>query len=110
MNHPITAFGEKRSCGVCINYSSILTKLIQEAGKYCTHYASDLFIEWEYILRAMDRGTFEGGTWIFAFRDMGVDSSVEEENKTYYKAIWQLDIETNEHIVRMTLQEKELEE
>lgn len=37
--------GTKREKGGWrINYSSILSKLIQEAGRWCEHYASDLFI------------------------------------------------------------------
>lgn len=40
-----------------INYSSILTKLIQEAGRWCEHYASDLFITWKHnIDKKLDDG------------------------------------------------------
>ena len=32
-----------------INYSSILTKLIQEAGRWTERYASDLFLGWRLM-------------------------------------------------------------
>lgn len=36
-----------------INYSSILTKLIQECGRLCEFYASDLFITWNSIVQKL---------------------------------------------------------
>ena len=57
-----------------INYSSILSRLIVEAGKRCEAYASDLFISWESMLN--DISKIEGNTnltYYFGFRDMGVD-------------------------------------
>ena len=33
-----------------INYSSILTRLIQEAGRWCEYYASDLFVQQKYSI------------------------------------------------------------
>lgn len=32
-----------------INTSSILTRLIQEAGRWCERFASDLFVSWRSI-------------------------------------------------------------
>lgn len=58
-----------------INYSNILTKLIQLAGINCKHYASDLFISWESLLKEMEeKGVdFAGGKYLFGFRESGVD-------------------------------------
>ena len=56
-----------------INYSSILSDLICKAGRYCKHYASDLFIEWESIKNCLDDPNYEGETYLFGFREMGVD-------------------------------------
>ena len=89
--------GERR---VGINYSTILTRLIQEAGRICEFYASDLFIDWRSIVEALEDGTIETGSYLFGFRDSGVDeakSVLYWYNETshgleHYSAIWKLDI------------------
>lgn len=91
-----------------INYSSILTRLIQEAGRWCEHYASDLFILWKYnVEQKLDNGTLETGTLVFAFRDSGVDNEEWYENHkseyNYYRAVWFLDVVTDEGKITMTL-------
>ena len=54
-------------CGkASINLSSILTVLIQEAGRWCRSYASDLFIYWSSLQKQVEDGTIrsvdvEGG-------------------------------------------------
>lgn len=60
-----------------INYSGILTKLIQEAGTVTANYASDLFISWECFLKEAEekmvsQNDFEITTF-FGFRENGVD-------------------------------------
>jgi len=86
-----------------INYSSLLTKLIQEAGRWCRSFASDLFISWEPIHRKLLDGSIESGTYLFGFREHGVDhdtyiKSRYENEAMYgsacheYRAIWRLDI------------------
>ena len=90
-----------------INYSSILTKLIQEAGRWCEHYASDLFILWEIVRDSLDYEQIETNHYVFAFRDMGVDEygSYERNKGTcyYYRAVWFLDLEVNDGTLTMTL-------
>ncbi|KAB1310618.1 hypothetical protein F3B56_27975 [Bacteroides ovatus] len=87
-----------------INYSSPLTKLIQEAGRWCRYYASDLFLWWNSMLKALaaDRGS---ASYLFGFRESGVDSADEiirqYQSAGYlmgdrYRAIWRLDVEVNE--------------
>lgn len=58
-----------------INYSNILTFLIQKAGKICKHYASDLFISWSSLENEMKQDGLEytGGKYLFGFRESGVD-------------------------------------
>lgn len=84
-----------------INYSTILTKLIQEAGRYCEHYASDLFISWNLIEQSLRDGTIESGVEMFGFREMGVDhlgfiySRAWNDYRNFekeYRSIWKLDI------------------
>lgn len=58
-----------------INYSSVLTRLIQEAGK-CEYYASDLFFDWNYmidILENIDQPKDFSLIRVFGFRESGVD-------------------------------------
>ena len=112
---PITADGqmERAASGPAfpaydINYSTILTILIQEAGRWCKAYASDLFIEWEDILEQL-RGQkpLQDGSHLFGFREFGVDYAQAILNNynsgeasmarliasNKYRAIWRLDIQ-----------------
>ena len=61
-----------------INYSSILTFLIQKAGKICKRYASDLFASWSSLEDEMKQDGLEynGGKYLFGFRESGVDHNV----------------------------------
>lgn len=60
-----------------VNYSRILTILIQEAGRVCADYASDLFISWESLLDEAEKKMKEKAdftlTTFFGFREQGVD-------------------------------------
>ena len=69
MNATIT---EAQGRSAEINTSSILTKLIQSAGRFCESYASDLFISWNSMLRDMERGVLKE-TYLFGMREAGVD-------------------------------------
>ena len=91
-----------------INYSSILTRLIQEAGRWCEHYASDLFVQWKYeIEQKLDNGTLETDTFVFAMYNSGVHHKAWYENHknehNYYRAVWFLDVVTDEGKIKMTL-------
>lgn len=95
-----------------VNYSTILTKLIQDAGRFCESFASDLFIDWGDVLRFCDAnvGNEAKKTFLFGFRQMGVDSGATVENRVMtndtmsryeYRALWRLDVETNGDKIRM---------
>lgn len=58
-----------------INYSGILTFLIQKAGTICAQYASDLFISWSVLEKELEEQgrDYSGGKYLFGFRDSGVD-------------------------------------
>lgn len=84
------------------NYSSVLSKLIVEAGKHCKSYASDLFISWESLLEKANGLDSENTvvTEYFGFRDSGVDGETFircrlENSGCYgenpYKAIYKVD-------------------
>lgn len=91
-----------------INTSSILTKLIQEAGRWCEYYASDLFIQWMYKVESKLRnGTLRTCSLVFAMRASGVDHrewyEIHKDEPGYYRAVWFLDVKTEENRIEMTL-------
>lgn len=91
-----------------INYSSILTKLIQEAGRWCEHYASDLFIIWKCnIDKKLDDGTMDTERFVFGFRKDGVDHKewyeLHKNDVGRYRAVWFLDVTVNDGKMKMIL-------
>lgn len=91
-----------------INVSDILTKLIKEVGRLCDSYASDLFVSWNEIQKKLDNGTMRGDElYVFAIRDGGVDHEQRYENHkdepNYYRAVWFLNVYTNDGQIKMTL-------
>lgn len=98
-----------------LNYSSILTKLIQEAGRWCRRYASDLFVDWHSLANDIDNGTLDSRTMLFGFREDGVDGNTficsrytqdRMISRYDYRALWRLDITVDDDgYVNMKLQE-----
>lgn len=83
---------------------------IQEAGRFCERYASDLFISWNIIeekLKDYDFGLTSGGKFLFGFRESGVDHKEfvlnqlngVEYGRYYYRSLWMLDIEISNSYV-----------
>ena len=82
------------------NYSDILTRLIQYAGRYCESYASDLFIHWIAIEKKLKDRNYKGEKLVLGFRDMGVDSNERvvdnyNDNSYYYRKIVTIEIVVN---------------
>lgn len=91
-----------------INTSSILTRLIQEAGRWCLFYASDLFVEWKYNVDVpLENGSMDDARIVFAFRESGVDDEFayerNKENHHYYRAVWFLDVKADDGEIEMVL-------
>lgn len=91
-----------------INYSSILTKLIQEAGRWCEYYASDLFILWKYdIDKKLNDGTMNTEQFVFGFRNDGIDRKewykLHKNDTDRYRAVWFLDVTVNDGKMEMVL-------
>lgn len=95
-----------------INYSSILTRLIQEAGRYCESFASDLFIDWAGIEKNLSDRDYCGGVYLFGFRKYGVDHnsyvlSRYNNDGRYaeyeYRSMWRLDITVDGDDITMKL-------
>ena len=90
-----------------INYSDILTKLIQFAGRYCESYASDLFIHWRAIEKKLKDRNYEGEKLVLGFREMGVDTNdwvvknYNESGSYYYRMIVTLEIVVNGNHIDM---------
>lgn len=83
-----------------INMSSIYTKLIQEAGRYCDFYASDMLYDIDKIHTIIQSG--ESGIVYIGFRDNGVDGNdyisvrEPEEIDSVYHAIYRVEIAQTE--------------
>lgn len=95
-----------------VNYSTILTKLIQSAGRFCKHYASDLFISWRCVDKDLHNAEVENKTYLFGMRKMGVDHDsyiLSRRNQGYisnvYSEMYRLDITRNENEVTLTFGE-----
>ena len=80
-----------------INYSDILTQLIQSCGRYCQRYASDLFIDWWEVVKELDKGEPIDKKNIFAIRKDGVDhDTIYEIRKKEggYHEVWELTVKS----------------
>lgn len=91
-----------------VNYSSILTRLIQEAGRWCERYASDLFIDWCIIKEKLETPACKSGNYFFGFRKDGVDGlsfilNRIAENSETYRSIWMLKVEVENDSISMEL-------
>lgn len=83
-----------------INYSDILTQLIQSCGRYCQRYASDLFIDWQAIVEELGKGEPINAKYIFAIRTNGVDHNAFYEirkGSEPYHEVWELTIRSTAH-------------
>ena len=105
---------EARGRNFDINYSSILTKLIQECGRLCEAWASDLFITWNIIDRKLKEKTMETSTYLFGIREMGIDYNEfilnrYENNGCFamheYRKIYRLDVVVDDDLIMMELYE-----
>ena len=101
----ITAVGQWIRTKYEINYSSVLTRLIQETGRWCEYYASDLFIWWDAVNRYLENrpGTNEEKTFVFGMYKSGVDNAESAVCKlkntsldNAYRAVWCLDVQEKE--------------
>lgn len=118
-NEPITTAGylSQYSHEWDINYSSILTALIQSAGRYCQNYASDLFIDWFAIAKRLensdDRYTDGVYEYLFGIRKSGVDGInyiLSQANNNdigyfsqYYSEIFKLTVTIDADNIKMEL-------
>lgn len=83
--------------GFDINCSSILTSLIQKAGRWCERYASDLFIIWSSLEKRLEDINYTGEKLVLGFRESGVDKNEivvrnYNANSYYYREIVTLEI------------------
>ena len=99
-----------------VNYSGILSKLIRVAGKTCTAYSSDLFRDWMRVEEVLRDPNYQGGLFLFGFRETGVDNTnavthrmgcPECYGQNPYKSVWAIDIQVDGACMRMTLAECE---
>lgn len=99
----------------CLNMSAIYTKLIQEAGRICEYFASDLLIDLESVEKWIDGcskseyAPARGISFCFGFRKTGVDHWAFAKNRTnseLYK-LYRLDLSTARGRIKADLYEAE---
>ena len=117
-NEELTEIGYVNPEGrIEVNLSSIYTRLIQEAGRWCESYASDLLVDIDVIKehlntakwqnsrhRVYEKGAEMTLLFVFGFRRCGVDhkeyvdATMKEPSRRYhyYRAIWNLTMEKDE--------------
>lgn len=85
------------------NHSRIVTKMIQLAGRYCEHYASDIIYDADAFIEAIkNKENFE--RYLF-FREMGVSGFSKEHieciGNTSFIQCWHLtyDAETEQQLL-----------
>ena len=97
----------------CLNMSAIYTKLIQEAGRICEHFASDLLIDLESVEKWIDGcskseyAPARGISFCFGFHKVGVDHWEFAKNRTnseLYK-LYRLDLSTAHGHIKADLYE-----
>lgn len=93
------------------NLSSITTRLIHEAGRWCKHYASDLLI-W---LAAVKKASFEYSEaddllFVFGMREDGIDNGItvasnmkDPGGRYMYRAVWGLELRKRGHTAHYRL-------
>ena len=96
-----------------INYSSILTRLIQEAGRWCERFASDLFIDWNHAWSKITSLSPDSDnlSFLFGFREAGVDHTewvLARHNESRcphyeYRKIYRLDAEIEGEAITLKL-------
>ena len=87
-----------------INMSSIFSRLIEQAGRWCENYASDILIWVEKVqgILSMPHGVLEEPQYILGFYASGVDlfdardpdrlKKLADSSDGYYRALWLLTI------------------
>lgn len=118
VSKPIRADGYWSSCENQwdVNYSSILTRLIQSAGRFCKNYASDLFIDWMNIESQLTgENTYyeDKYEYLFGMRKQGVDHAsyiLSNANNgkclsDYYSEIFKLTVKVVNDNITMELVE-----
>ena len=88
------------------NMSTIYSKLITDAGRFCEHYSSDIFIDLQYVEKYIQEGNSENKTWLFGIYSSGVDHMAFVLNKRdlrEYRALYRLDAVVDGNTMTMTL-------
>lgn len=107
MMKPIIAYATLTPYGKwSANMSTIYSKLITDTGRFCEHYASDIFIDLQSVERYIQQGSLENKTWLFGIRSSGVDHTEVVLNKIdlrEYRALYRLDAVVDGNKMTMTL-------
>lgn len=85
-----------------LNCSTILSRLIQEAARWCRTYSSDLFIWWQSIMDDIQYETLPDCDtemkYVFGFTESGILNAsqvmvkYDAHNKAAFRAVWKLSV------------------
>ena len=94
-----------------INHSSILSRLIQDTGRFALLYASDLFIMWEGFIETLEAWDEDSDvTYIFGIYQSGVHDAAavinipEERRHDYFRVIWGLRVKKMGDDIELTME------
>ena len=112
---PIEKTGHYYADHLEINTSSILTRLIQEAGRWCERFASDIVLEWNFAYRDMCQlKPGETESRLLGFRESGVDGTDfvllqfgmdDAKASHYYRKLYRFDMTREQDDLRLCLVE-----
>ena len=95
-----------------VGTSAIFSRLIQEAGRWCEHYASDILVDIDCVRQYLKKPVQNvEKVWRFGFRKNGVDhagwidANLKDDSRKYhfYRSIYMLTVATTKTNVTMTL-------
>ena len=87
---------------IYVDWSAMLSKLIQLAGLHCESFASDLFMFWNEFVRQFNASDWKSLTHtIFGFYENGVDCNSEVVDRVaadshYYRCVAAVDVNVSE--------------
>lgn len=94
-----------------INMSTIMDKLIQDAGRFCIRYASDLLIDIDAIIKAVNDPS-ANDVYGIGIRENGVDGNsyitsnlLGRLNSDYYRCIYGISITHDNDEVRVEMRD-----
>lgn len=91
------------------DYPFFLSRLIQEAGRFCDYNSCGLFEAWKKLGELLKNPDYKGGKYPVGFYTYGVDTgdkvldSLSRHGRFFYRSVWLLCIDVKGNSIRMRL-------